>query len=371
MRACLVGDTWLHGDRNVAALARNASARVLAETADFHRMSGYARAALQMSDAAPALVTALEPAYYRGVVNHLRALGDLALVDATLASVTVPYAVLKGPVLATQVHARADLRSYVDLDILVPPPYFGVAVEALIAAGCEPMTSAWAALRKVEAGELALALPSGGALDLHWHTLNSPTVRSAFTVDPAALVRRAITADIGAVRAPVLDDADTLVYVAMHAVLSGSHRLLWLKDVDLLVRRGPPWELVAERAREVGGALVVAVALAQVEQTLGTPVPRHARTLLTKLPVWPAIAVLASRWSRPERASTPLPMLSRVVARSTRQGVPSSIVELARRARAAQQPDGIRPGEREDDADPTGGRAAFNGWVDAQLGDGS
>lgn len=274
---------------------------------------------------------------------------------------------MKGPVLATQTHERADLRAYSDLDVLVPPPYFARAVASLIEAGCHPVGRAFHALIKVQAGELSFVLPSGGALDLHWHTLNSPSVRRAFRVDPAVLVGRSVIADVGGVPAPVLDRAGTVLYVAMHAVLSGAHRLLWIKDVDqLLSAESVPWPEVAARAEKARAEILLALAIRQAGTVLGTTLPRSARRLRSGGSAWPWIAHVVARCSSPQDAVGDRRLLSRVAARSTRYGVPSSLRELSRRARAAGAPRQVNPSEQPADPDPVAALADFTAWADRQ-----
>lgn len=367
LRACVSGDAWASPSEEVARLAQIVSADAVGIGAEFHGVSGYVTSALRATHTGSAILEAVQPAYYRGVFMHLQTLADLVIIDATLRAHEVPYVVIKGPVLATQTHPRADLRAYCDLDLVVAPPYFSRAVAALTEAGCVPVLTSWGMLRDVSAGEIAMVSPSGGALDLHWNTINAPTVRAAFAVDPAKLVARARTARIGDSDVPVLEDADNLVYVAMHSVLSGGHRLLWVKDVDQLVAGDPPWDAVIARAREVGGALVVAVALAQAQSLLGTCVPAGVGRALSGASIWPAASTLATRVSHPEAASKQRALLSRVVARSTRADVRSSVRELLRRARSAQQRPGLRPSDNPPDSNPVAAQAQYMAWVDEQV----
>jgi len=368
LRAALTADAWAAPCPAVARLAETVDPAAAAEIADFHGVAGYVRSAVTAAKAAPALVTALEPAHLRGLLTHLRTLADLIVVTEALNPTGIAYAVLKGPVLATRTHARPDLRAYTDLDLLVPPPDFGRAVAQLLDAGCEPVVTAWRALRDAGAGEISLKMPSGGSLDLHWHTLNSPDLRTRFTVDPIALVARCVTADVGGVAAPVLAPADELVYVAMHMVLSGADRMIWTKDVDLLAR-GAHSSVgdVVKRAVEAHSSLVVAVALAHVASTLATPIPPDLRRGLDGGAFWSLIASVTARGSRPGSRQGHGPSLTRVVARSTRADTRESVRELLHRARAARGPAGLRPGQRPPDLDQSRARSEFLEWVDGHA----
>lgn len=368
LRAALTADAWSTPSPAVARLAEAVDPAAAAEIADFHGVSGYVGLAVAAAKAAPELIKALEPAHLRGLLTHMRTVADLSVVTGALRPAGIAYAVLKGPVLATRTHARPDLRAYSDLDLLVPPPHFGRAVSQLMDAGCQPVVAAWRALRDAGAGEISLTMPSGGSLDLHWHTLNSPDLRSRFTVDPIALVARCVTADVGGVAAPVLAPADELVYVATHMVLSGADRMIWTKDVDLLARGAhSSVDEVVKRAGEARSSLVVAVALALAASTLGTPIPPDLRRRLDGGGLWSLIASVTARASRPGSRQGHAPSLARVVARSTRAATQESVRELAHRARSSRVPAGLRPGQRPPDVDQAQARSEFLDWVDGHA----
>jgi hypothetical protein len=93
---------------------------------------------------------------------------------------------------------------------------------------------------------------------------------------------------------------DELVQLCVHVHKHGFERLIWLKDLDLYVRRrgeGLDWRLVAEVARREGVAGSVWYSLSLASDVLGTPQTEAAR-LAPPLPVrllyervWPRAAV--------------------------------------------------------------------------------
>jgi hypothetical protein len=73
-----------------------------------------------------------------------------------------------------------------------------------------------------------------------------------------------------------LGDDDQLVQLCVHVHKHGFERLIWLKDVDLLVRRRAQhidWERVSAIAHREGAAASVWYALEVAFRLLGTPVP--------------------------------------------------------------------------------------------------
>jgi hypothetical protein len=252
----------------------------LPAAADHHRVSGCTAAGLRDVDGVPAdVVAALAAQRDRDLSRHLLALADLAAVAAVLDPLGVDWLVLKGPALAERAYARPELRGYKDLDLLVRPAHFGRALRALEEADVPVLDRNWLLLRREQRGQVHLQGPLGTLVDLHWHVLNR--LRTGAHVDLDGLHDRAVTADLGGVRARVLAPTDLLLHVAVHAALSGGTRLVWVKDVergasdpavdwDALVRRAEQWEL----ARPVGGMLHRAVSL------LDAPVPGEVLTRL-------------------------------------------------------------------------------------------
>lgn len=93
-----------------------------------------------------------------------------------------------------------------------------------------------------------------------------------------------VDAMIAGVAARVLDASGALVHVCAHAASGGAaHSPLWAIDAGLLIRRGPDWDQVVERAREWRCARVTGSALGWLQRDLGVAVPgevvRELRTL--------------------------------------------------------------------------------------------
>jgi hypothetical protein len=68
---------------------------------------------------------------------------------------------------------------------------------------------------------------------------------------------------------------DQLVHLSVHAHKHGFNRLVWLKDLDLLIRRGCTeldWQAALEIARDEGVTASVWYALQLTRSLLGTPV---------------------------------------------------------------------------------------------------
>jgi hypothetical protein len=81
------------------------------------------------------------------------------------------------------------------------------------------------------------------------------------------MVERRTTVDIGGLQVPTLRPADTVVHLAVHAALSGGHRLQWLLDVQQALQwcEIPPGELAAV-ARQAGALLVLKTVVERAAQ---------------------------------------------------------------------------------------------------------
>lgn len=264
----------------VLPVLRHQLSPALGEALSHHRMWGLVHAAVvshlvRGGSAHPQLVAELGAMRTEAVAWHLRVLADLRALSTVLEPLAVPWAVFKGPVLAELAYGGEGLRSYADLDVLVDQAAFGDVVDALEAAGIEVWDRNWSLQLQLDRAELSCILPHGTMLDLHWHPVNDAPARREFAVDPAMLLARRRQVALGvAGTVPILDPADHLVVVAVHATLSGGHQLQWAKDVAQLVRSSAvDAPTVRERAHQMGAAVAVAWMLARAERLAG---PLHS-----------------------------------------------------------------------------------------------
>ncbi|MFP5377557.1 MAG: nucleotidyltransferase family protein [Acidimicrobiia bacterium] len=331
---CVTEHDWSLPLPDAVEAASHLDLAVVAAAARFHGVSGCVyRSVLPLTGRPGA--AGLVAGYHEGVDRHLRALGDLAVVGPSLDAAGLDWLVLKGPVLAEVVYPRADLRSYNDLDVLVPGRDLHAAVSAVEAAGGRVLERNWPLLKELGVGELLVRLRHGTLLDLHWQVINERRTRRRFDVPLADLHRRARPVRLGAVEARTPDATDTLLHLCLHASLSGGNRLVWLKDVERAVAAEPPaWEEVLDRARRWGVGPPVAIALARSAAVLGAAVPPDVPPALAGGRAWLRLASLADRLSPPERAHGDRSP-SRIVSRASSRDAASSATELARRLLAA------------------------------------
>ena len=146
-------------------------------------------------------------------------------VSRWLQAAGVAHAIVKGPAVAAA-YPDAD-REFVDLDVLVMPTTMLEAIAVLEAHGAQSLEHlGWP--RPDGVGELTFGLPSGVAIDLHADLVHRADVRRDFEFSAERLLARVTTGLVLGQVVPVLDPEDTLTHVALHAMLSGGDRLVWL-----------------------------------------------------------------------------------------------------------------------------------------------
>ncbi len=209
---------------------------------------------------------------------HLETIDAIEAITPVFQDVDVRWAVVKGPVLSELCYPRPDLRPYGDLDVLVHPGDFRRAIRALELMDGNVLERNWTAMAKAERGELAVVMPSGPVIDLHWHLLIERRDRRVVRLDTARLLERSHCVRLGRTDVPALDHLDQLVHLFVHAGLSGGHYLQWSLDLwfaqAALGRWGgeQPLELQA-RLEEAGATLIAKVMSERAERLLGRPLP--------------------------------------------------------------------------------------------------
>ena len=285
----------------------------LEAAAALHGVEGWVRRRAQGAGVA---VPGVEDAVRRAAARHMRAVGDLRLVQQCLASACLPFVVVKGPALVERLYGSPDLRSYVDLDLLVRPSDLGAAVYALEAAGCALLDANWPLLQEAGVHELRLLGPTGGAIDLHWSLGKGPGL---VDVSPAVdtLLDRAVTWHLGDISLLTLDWSDTFVHLAVHAAASGGHRLLWCADLRAALERMPedgPASLV-ERTAEWRAGPQLHIMLARTRASLGTDIPPELTGGLGLRRSWRGLTTAVDRAFPVERQGDGRGLM-RLVARS-------------------------------------------------------
>ena len=286
--------------------------------------------------------TALEESARTQLMRHLIDIATLREVKAELDGAGVDWLAFKGPVLATA-YENPHLRSYADLDLLVERRQLPESLEALMAAGCTMIDRNWPLIDEQTRGEMSLMSRQFVPLDLHWTFINEPRTRTSVRLPVRDMLARRVPVKVGGVVVPGLAAPDELAYVAMHALLSGGHRLVWLVDLDRLVRnRSLDWDEVVRAAHTDGLSLPLAIGLERARRYLGARVPANVVRQLAPSTGWRGVVAAADTVRSPVR-SFANGRSGRIFGQAFRGTSPRSVLGLAqemvaRRDRGRSEP---------------------------------
>lgn len=274
----------------------------------------------------------LRQLYDRQWQVHLRTLSTIDAIAPTLDDLGVRWVTFKGPMLVEHAYRGAEVRSYVDLDVLVDRRRVGEVLDALLSSGSRMRDRNWRMISADMRGEVTVIMPNGSSVDLHWHLFNEPQVRAGFSLSVDDLLDRARRLPLNGAPVPTLDPEDTLLVLCIHTTLSGGHRLVWYKDLERVAATDDiDWDVLVDRARAWGIGLVAAVALDRAVGLLGMDVPVGVLDRLAPAWGWRAVPRAIDRL-RPLERSFDRRMSGRMVIASTRRHAATSALALGRTA---------------------------------------
>jgi hypothetical protein len=326
-----------------AAIGLRSWSRVIALAVE-HGVVGYVRLALarQRIPVPEWADRRLREAELAGIATAMMLNATLARIIGGLHARDITTLVLKGPVLARSLYADPTLRPYRDLDLCVRRNALDAAADVIEHLGFAEVP--------YEAEVARSAFAAAGA-EGQFHRMFLDSRRRALIelhTDPLQLGllpaaeddrwSRAVAAPQFGPGAFVLSDDDELVHLCVHAHKHGFSRLIWLKDLDLLIRSRDgriDWRLVESVAGREGVRASIWYALLLASTILGAPRPAAAGAMAPAAPirflyrrVWPAERVAALGAGMRRRA------VQFHVAESWRGMLPTLVLMGRRRDRA-------------------------------------
>jgi hypothetical protein len=219
---------------------------------------------------------------YRGswTANQLGLRVGRRAIDALKATDT-EVLVLKGAALIGSTYTDLGARPMGDIDLAVPPPRIGEAVQALQEAG---MTAIEGDPKRLLTARHSLAFrdPGGQEVDLHRGMLWHPGLDQEFWLG-------SIEAEVAGVGVRILNPADQLLHVCAHgAAWNRVHPIRWAADAFKVIEASGSrldWQRVGTMACRGHLTLPIAEALDVLAGDLEAPVPEDIRTELWRVPV--------------------------------------------------------------------------------------
>ena len=213
----------------------------VADLAAQHGVAGFVRQAVAREGIGvpPFVNEALRDVAVTQVAHVARLEATLARVLSAQAASGIDTVVLKGPVLVRTVYPEAALRPYSDVDLMIRDVDEERTVANLLGVGLEEVPHGAEVLRQAHAGHVHEGGPfhrvfmdasRGVMVELHLDPLQMG-LRPTHEQDRWARASRARPADRLMLGLP-----DQIVQLSVHVHKHGFNRLIWLKDLDLLVR---------------------------------------------------------------------------------------------------------------------------------------
>lgn len=235
------------------------------------------RALSRFSTSVPSSV--LEPLRHTYQCNSRKSLWltqELIRILGCLESHGIPAIPYKGPILAACAYGDLTLRQFSDLDILIPAAHLPAAKAAVKELGYAPsrrMTAAEQRACLASGYEMAFDGPGGNnLLEIQWRILPR-----FYAVDfrMEDLFDRAVYVPVGGMQVRSLAAEDQLLVICVHAAKHAWARLSYLCDVAAILhpRNHIDFEVVRERAEDLGILRILGVSLWLVHELLGVPSP--------------------------------------------------------------------------------------------------
>lgn len=205
-------------------------------------------------------------------LEHER-LRELRSVAAALHDQQVKALVMKGSALAYQIYPAAYLRPRADHDLLIDAARIE-EVRALFRSRDYKEHSTGGSLIIAQTSFSREADPGAHVFDIHWRTSNVHVVSDA--LDAATLYEHAVRhPQIEHLLVPSLDHSLLVALLHRAAHHHDSNRLIWLADIDLLVRRLGTETVgaILEDARTRGALSVCVRGLELTSRWFATPLP--------------------------------------------------------------------------------------------------
>lgn len=184
--------------------------------------------------------------------------------------------VLKGSALVHTIYRDESLRTFTDIDLLIPRSRLEAAKSVMESLGYRLATGIYPVadeLNEEHGCEWTYVNEDGVIIEMHWDLLDR---QSPFTIDPAELIERAVPFLLEGRPVQALTVEDELVHLCIHQFKHHWQRLRDLSDInEITVQTEVDWDAVLKRSRQAGADKCLLYTLTLARNVMGAPVPRQ------------------------------------------------------------------------------------------------
>ncbi len=239
------------------------------------------------------LIPSLSPVYYENQSASLVRQELLHRVLEQLAAQGIQAVLLKGGALSLMVYDDPALRPMGDVDLWIQRPQLPQAWQVVEQVGYRTQalwTDAAALPERLTQMDFYTQSPQM-CLELHWDLVSRPQLIGHLPL--AAWWERVRAIPWQGLTVLVPDPAAMLLHVCLHQMYQhwGDSRLIWLYDLDRLIRgtpayhlTEPDWGVVQHEAEQAGILPGVQAALRAAARWFNTPLPAAAQAVLAAAP---------------------------------------------------------------------------------------
>jgi len=321
--------------RRLAALLRSLDWNRLLLLAEEHGVNGHLAACLRDLDShlvPPEIRQTLIDRQRAQNFFTLRLTAELFVILERFKSEGIGALVVKGPVLAIEAYGDPAMRSYGDLDLLVPQRDIRRATESMITMGFTPAVS----ISMIDAGKIpGQYLFSKPQTKLIVELHNDLTLRYFPRRLPLdEFFARQIRVCVDAHEVSALSVEDELVLICIHGAKHFWERLMWVADVAALITRqaGIDWELVRKSAKTVGAERMLNTGLLLASDLLKAQLPENIQAAVHRDTRAARLAPQISKWL-PAAGHSPPGLFERAAFRLRMRGsllsAPSYLLRLS------------------------------------------
>lgn len=231
------------------------------------------------------LIEEIKPYYLAHVQYNMAMTTALSKIVSKFKEANIPVLHLKGPILSQQLYNDIGSRQFGDLDILIKKENLKDVLQLLEEAHYNPEIILQQETREVFFNAVNVLgfhhASSHTRIEVHWELLSK---NYAIEWDTSLLWKASQTVSINNHSFNTLTKEHTLLYLCLHGSKHLFERLLWVCDIDRILRtqQNIQWVKVQQEAKSLGIMRMLFIGLSLSHTLFQTPLPTEIKEELLK-----------------------------------------------------------------------------------------